>query len=256
MATRLSTSGATNAAFYGTQAIVPSPSGPSGSLCYGVGINRSIQPSRYFGWAAGCYLKSRRATGASDSSRVLGVRGIRLVGRGRQRPRHHRHRHQQRLVPVQETGSAAAGRCRSRRRTRAAYAPRAPPSAAKSSSALVTPVPTSRPGSSVRTRPWATSSTQRRSGWPGSANAVRPERRRRRIGAVGADLCGQPARRAVAVGPNRRAEHGRDAVHHRSGRPPDRAASALSPAHSITGRAFVPVGELSGSQCRDWARIT
>lgn len=65
-------------AFYGTQSIVPSPSGPSGSLCYGIGINRSITPSRYFGWAAGCYLKSDCAP-ASDSNRVLGVRGVRLA---------------------------------------------------------------------------------------------------------------------------------------------------------------------------------
>ena len=78
MATRPSTSGGTNGAFYGTQNIVPSPSGPSGSLCYGVGINRSIQPSRYFGWAAGCYTKSNLSP-ASDGSRVLGVRGIHLA---------------------------------------------------------------------------------------------------------------------------------------------------------------------------------
>jgi hypothetical protein len=62
---------------YGSQPIVPSPSGPSGSLCYGVGINRSLQPSRYFAWDAGCYLKST-CFSAADSGRLLGVRGIRL----------------------------------------------------------------------------------------------------------------------------------------------------------------------------------
>ncbi len=63
---------------YGTQSIEPSPSGPPGSICYGVGINRSITPSRYFGWAAGCYL-SQQLLSTSDGSRVLGVRGIYLT---------------------------------------------------------------------------------------------------------------------------------------------------------------------------------
>ena len=66
------------ATMYGAQNIVPSPSGPSDSLCYGVGINRSIQPSRYFAWTVGCYLK-KTCGPASDSGRLLGVRGIRLA---------------------------------------------------------------------------------------------------------------------------------------------------------------------------------
>ena len=77
MATRPSTSGRRRA-FYGTQNVVPSPSGPSGSLCYGVGINRSISALAFFrmgGWV----LPDRNLSPGLGQRPSLGVRGIRLA---------------------------------------------------------------------------------------------------------------------------------------------------------------------------------
>ncbi len=99
--TRRSISGETVRTVYGTQAIVPSPSGPSGSLCYGVGINRSIQPSRYFAWDAGCYLKADLPSGFRQRSPPRRPRHP-PGSRGEHRPRHHRHRHLKPLVPREE----------------------------------------------------------------------------------------------------------------------------------------------------------
>jgi hypothetical protein len=67
-----------NATVYGTQAITPSSSAPTGSFCPGYGILKSIQPSTYVSWAAGCYLKPTCGR-PSDASELLYVRGVQLT---------------------------------------------------------------------------------------------------------------------------------------------------------------------------------
>jgi hypothetical protein len=61
---------------YGTQAVSPAQSGTG--ICFGFGINRTIQPSRYFGWAVGCYLKANCNALLTSGGQLLGVRGISL----------------------------------------------------------------------------------------------------------------------------------------------------------------------------------
>src|SRR5438067_1961908 len=49
-----------------------------GGLGYADGINTTFAPSSWFGWAAGCYLKSS-CQATSSSGEVLGVHGLRLT---------------------------------------------------------------------------------------------------------------------------------------------------------------------------------
>jgi hypothetical protein len=62
----------------GTQAINCVTGCGSGGLGYADGINNSFAPSTWFGWAAGCYLKSS-CTASSSNFEVLGVDGVRLI---------------------------------------------------------------------------------------------------------------------------------------------------------------------------------
>ena len=58
----------------------------SGGYGYGDGIYRSISPgSTYFGWGAGCWLKSSCSTSSSVGA-VLGVRGVRLTAQENSSP--------------------------------------------------------------------------------------------------------------------------------------------------------------------------
>jgi hypothetical protein len=62
----------------GTQAITCVTGCGSGGLGYADGISNSFAPSGWFGWSAGCYLKSSCQANESGNE-VLGVQGIRLT---------------------------------------------------------------------------------------------------------------------------------------------------------------------------------
>jgi hypothetical protein len=61
---------------YGTQSI-NYINDCGGGIGYADGIKRYIAPSRYFGWAVGCWLKSS-CSASSSNSRVLAVNGVQM----------------------------------------------------------------------------------------------------------------------------------------------------------------------------------